>query len=89
MAGASEPVHVAPERPLLWRPFRRLAEVQVLHAAGDGMVAVARANTLFFAVPLGEAREKGALYLALTMAPFAVLSPLVGPWLDRRSGATG
>lgn len=60
--------------------------MQVLHAAGDGMVAVALANTLFFAVPLGEARDKVALYLALTMAPFAVLSPLVGPWLDRRSG---
>ncbi len=67
-------------------PFRRLAEVQVLHAAGDGMVAVALANTLFFAVPIGEARDKVGLYLALTMAPFAVLSPLVGPWLDRRSG---
>ncbi len=68
-------------------PFRRLAEVQLLHAAGDGMVAVALANTLFFAVPIGEARDKVGLYLALTMAPFAVLSPLVGPWLDRRSGS--
>ena len=57
-----------------------------MHAAGDGMVAVALANTLFFAVPLGEARDKVALYLAITMAPFAVLSPLLGPWLDRRSG---
>lgn len=75
------------EPPWSWRPFRRLAEAQVLHAIGDGMVAVALANTLFFAVPLGEARDKVALYLALTMAPFAVLSPLVGPWLDRRSGA--
>ncbi len=50
------------------------------------MVAVALANTLFFAVPIGEARDKVGLYLALTMAPFAALSPLVGPWLDRRSG---
>ena len=73
--------------PWSWRPFRRLAEAQVAHAIGDGMVAVALANTLFFAVPLGEARDKVALYLALTMAPFAVLSPVVGPWLDRRSAA--
>jgi hypothetical protein len=50
------------------------------------MVAVALANTLFFSVPLGEARDKVGLYLALTMAPFAVLSPLVGPALDRRPG---
>jgi MFS family permease len=75
------------DAPWSWPPFRRLAQAQVLHAVGDGMVAVALANTLFFAVPLGEARDKVALYLALTMAPFAVLSPLVGPWLDRRSGA--
>lgn len=59
---------------------------QVLHALGDAIVAIALANTLFFSVPVGEARDKVALYLALTMAPFAVLSPLVGPWLDRRPG---
>lgn len=79
--------HLPTDSPWSWRPFRRLAEAQIMHAAGDGMVAVALANTLFFAVPLGEARNKVALYLALTMAPFAVLSPLVGPWLDRRPGA--
>ncbi len=59
---------------------------QVLHALGDAIVAIALANTLFFSVPVGEARDKVALYLALTMAPFAILSPLVGPWLDRRPG---
>ncbi|MDQ4068484.1 MAG: MFS transporter [Actinomycetota bacterium] len=72
--------------PWAWAPFRRLATAQVLHALGDAIVAIALANTLFFSVPVGEARGKVALYLALTMAPFAVLSPLVGPWLDRRSG---
>ncbi|MDQ6727591.1 MAG: MFS transporter [Actinomycetota bacterium] len=60
--------------------------MQFLHAAGDAIVTVALANTLFFALPLGEARDRVGLYLALTMAPFAVLSPLVGPWLDRRPG---
>lgn len=68
-------------------PFQRLAVVQALHAMADAMVAVALANTLFFNVPVGEARDKVGLYLALTMTPFAVLSPLVGPWLDRRRGA--
>ena len=58
-----------------------------MHGVGDAMVAVALANTLFFNVPIGEARDKVGLYLALTMTPFAVLSPLVGPWLDRRRGA--
>ncbi len=68
-------------------PFRLLAVVQAAHAAGDALVAVALANTLFFSVPLGEARSKVALYLALALAPFAVLSPLVAPWLDRRRGS--
>ncbi len=67
--------------------FRRLAEAQAAHAAGDGLVAVALADTLFFSVPLGQARDKVALYLALTMAPFSVLSPFVGPWLDRWRGS--
>lgn len=76
-------------RPIQEAPiaFQRLALVQALHGIGDAMVAVALANTLFFAVPLGEARDKVGLYLLLTMTPFAVLSPLVGPWLDRRRGA--
>ncbi|HWI03030.1 MAG TPA: hypothetical protein VNT52_04275, partial [Acidimicrobiales bacterium] len=77
----------ASQSPWVWDPFRRLATVQVLHALGDAIVAVSLANTLFFSLPLGEARDKVALYLALTMAPFAVLSPFVGPLLDRRSGA--
>lgn len=70
-----------------WPPFQRLAQVQFAHAAADTAVAFALANTLFFAVPIGEARDKVGLYLAVTMAPFALLSPLVGPLLDRALGA--
>lgn len=70
-----------------WPPFQRLSAAQFAHAAGDALVAVALANTLFFSVPLGEARDRVGLYLVLTMAPFAVLSPVVGPLLDRRNGA--
>ena len=47
------------------------------------MVAVALANTLFFSVPTGEARGRVALYLLITMAPFAVMAPIIGPLLDR------
>jgi hypothetical protein len=67
--------------------FRRLAWVQLAHAGADAGVAVALADTLFFAVPTGDARDKVALYLGVTMAPFALLSPLVGPFLDRWRGA--
>jgi MFS family permease len=63
--------------------FRTFAIAQFLHTAGDGAVALALANTLFFAVPLGEARGQVALYLLLTMAPYAVVAPLLGRLVDR------
>src|SRR5262245_31017113 len=83
-AGADARVVGSPWR---WRAFRRLTEAQLAHAAGDVLVAIALADTIFFSVPLGEARSKVALYLLLTIAPFAVLSPMIGPWLDRRPGS--
>jgi Major Facilitator Superfamily len=61
----------------------KLIELHGVSAAGDALVAAALANTLFFDVPIGEARAKVALYLALTLAPFAVLAPVIGPLLDR------
>ena len=60
-----------------------LISVHALHAAGDALVAVALAGTLFFSVPLGEARTRVALYLLLTMLPFSLLVPVAGPLLDR------
>jgi len=42
---------------------------------------------LFFSVSATQARSKVALYLLLTMAPFSVLSPIIGPFIDRRRGA--
>ncbi|MGH8968429.1 MAG: MFS transporter [Actinomycetes bacterium] len=61
----------------------RLIELHGVNTFGDAMVAVALANTLFFSVPTGEARGRVALYLLITMAPFAVMAPIVGPLLDR------
>jgi MFS family permease len=61
----------------------RLIELHGVNTFGDAMVAVALANTLFFSVPVGEARGRVALYLLITMAPFAVMAPIIGPLLDR------
>ncbi len=61
----------------------KLTEVHAVHSAGDTMIAVALAGTLFFSVPVGEARGRVALYLLVTMAPFAVIAPVIGPILDR------
>lgn len=60
-----------------------LLELSFVNAAGDALVTVALAGSLFFSVSPTEARSKVALYLLITMAPFAVLAPVVGPMLDR------
>src|SRR4051794_23246397 len=60
-----------------------LIATHALSSAGDAMVAVALANTTFFKVSAGEARGKIALYLLLTLLPFALLIPIAGPLLDR------
>jgi hypothetical protein len=61
----------------------RLIELNAVNAAADVLVAIALADTLFFSVATSESRSRVALYLVLTMAPFAVVAPVVGPYLDR------
>ena len=61
----------------------RLIELHAINAAGDAAVAISLAGTLFFQVPTGEARGQVALFLGLTMLPFAIVAPLIGPVLDR------
>lgn len=63
----------------------RLIELHAVNTAGDTAVAIALANTLFFAGATSEARGQVALFLALTMLPFAIVAPLIGPFLDRFS----
>jgi MFS family permease len=61
----------------------QLLWVNALHMAGDAMIAVSLAGTLFFAATTDAQRSNVALYLLVTMAPFAVLAPVLGPVLDR------
>jgi hypothetical protein len=68
-------------------PLDRLAWVHAVSTLGDALVAVALAGTLFFAVPVAAARPRVALYLLVTVAPFAVVAPLLGRLLDGRRGA--
>ncbi len=60
-----------------------LIETHALQSAGDATITVALAGSLFFSVPTHEARSRVALYLLVTMAPFAVVAPVLGPLLDR------
>lgn len=49
-----------------------------LNAAGDTLVAVALADVLFLTPDPSEARSNVVLYLAVTLAPFAVIGPFLG-----------
>jgi len=55
----------------------------MLNYASDATMAVALANTLFFAASGGQGRGRVALYLLITIAPFALVAPVIGPALDR------
>jgi MFS family permease len=67
-------------------PFARLALAHSVGMAGDVFITVSLAGSLFFDVGVGAARPKVLLYLLLTMAPFAVVAPVLGPLLDRTRG---
>ena len=61
-------------RRLIVPPFTWLARTHAAAAAGDAAVAISLAGSLFFDISPEAARGKVALYLLLTMAPFAVVS---------------
>jgi MFS family permease len=60
-----------------------LIEMTAASGAADAFVTVALAGTIFFSTSVDQARGKVVLFLIITMAPFAVLAPFIGPWLDR------
>lgn len=84
--GAEAAAVPARENRRFFRPFHRLSAAVATHAAGDVMVAIALANTLFFAAPTDAARQQVVLYLALAMFPVALLTPVVDGLLARHAG---
>ncbi len=68
-------------------PVGRLALTHVLMTAGDTLFAVSLAGSLFFSISPTAAKDKVLLYLLLTMGPFAVVAPALGPLIDRSRGA--
>lgn len=85
-----------PERPPVKPPSSRyglgdqsartLLPMQAFHSAGESFFALSLIGSLFFNVSVDAARPRILLYLAVTMAPFAVLGPLIGPIIDRFRG---
>jgi hypothetical protein len=64
-------------------PFGRLVAAQAASMVGDACLTVSLAGSIFFTQPLGQSRTQVLLYLLLTIAPFAVVGPIIGPALDR------
>lgn len=54
--------------------------------AGETTMAIALADSLFLSISPDAARTKVIMFLAVSMAPFAVVAPLVGPFIDRMRG---
>ena len=69
------------------KPFARLSYTHACSAGASAFFAVSLAGSLFFNVSVGAARPRVIVYLALTLAPFLVLAPLVGPLIDRFGSA--
>ena len=78
-ASAATPRPAAPGSP----GCPSLIELHAVNTAGDLLITLALAQSVFFGVQPGQARGKVALYLVITMVPFVLLAPVIGPLLDR------
>ena len=63
-----------------------MALAHAVGVCGDLFVTIALADSLFFSIKADAARPRVLLYLLFTMAPFAVVAPVLGPFLDRTRG---
>jgi MFS family permease len=64
-------------------PLARLSTTHALGTGADAFFTVSLAGSVFFNVSIGAARPRTIGYLVLTLAPFVLLAPLVGPLVDR------
>ena len=64
----------------------RLTITHCVHSAAEAFFVISMAGSIFFNVSADAARPRVLLYLVLTLAPFLVMAPLVGPIVDRVRG---
>lgn len=71
----------------LWRSrgFRRLASTRLVSQAGDGMFQVGIATTFFFEPEKAGTPAEIASGFFVLLAPFTLVGPFVGPFIDRWS----
>jgi hypothetical protein len=68
-------------------PLAQLVRTHAVSTAADACITVSLAGSLFFSVSVDAARPRLTLYLLLTLAPFAVVLPFIGPVTDRYRNA--
>lgn len=61
----------------------RFTRAHSISAAADAYVTVSLAGSLFFSISPEASRQQILTYLIVTMAPFVVLAPFIGPAIDR------
>jgi MFS-type transporter involved in bile tolerance (Atg22 family) len=68
-------------------PIGRLSLLQCAMLGGGTLVTISLAGSLFFSISPKAADHQVLLYLLFTLAPFAIVSPLLGPLIDKSRGA--
>ena len=63
-----------------------LTRTHALMTAGEAVMTIALANSLFLSISPDAARGKVILFLALSLATFSVVTPFIGPLVDRMRG---
>lgn len=92
MSRQDEASTAAANRDPWWRavalkgPFPRLVFVQFVTGAADAAFTVSLAGSLFLSVSVDAARPRILLYLLCTLAPFALVVPVLAPITDRSRG---
>jgi Major Facilitator Superfamily len=64
----------------------RLTITHCIHSAAEAFFTVSMAGSIFFSVSPDAARPRVLLFLVVSLAPFLVMAPLVGPVVDRVRG---
>lgn len=67
-------------------PQARLTITHCVHSAAEAFFTISMAGSIFFSVSPDAARPRVLLFLVLTLAPFLVMAPLIGPLVDRVRG---
>ncbi|MFM7771547.1 MAG: MFS transporter, partial [Acidimicrobiaceae bacterium] len=60
--------------------------MHALIACGEAAFAIALADSLFLSISPDAARSRVLLFLAMSLAPFAIVAPFIGPVIDRIPG---